>query len=94
MTVLYPADCWQRQMEAGAFYIKGITLQKKAPVLEVPPPSGAASDAAETDRPKGFIKLLFHPEDWLIHTLRHERLSDMEGATTLNDNTIDVRICV
>lgn len=29
---------------------------------------------------------------WLVNALHHERLSDMGAATTLNDNTIDVKL--
>ncbi|MCC8025605.1 MAG: molybdopterin-dependent oxidoreductase [Clostridium sp.] len=31
---------------------------------------------------------------WLVNALHHQRLSDMGAATTLNDNTIDVKKCV
>ena len=49
--------------------------------------------AEGTAAAEGVYDRTFTKDGLLVNALHHERLSDIGAATTLNDNTVDVRPC-
>ena len=49
--------------------------------------------AEGTAAAEGVYDRSFTKDGLLVNALHHERLSDIGAATTLNDNTVDVRPC-
>lgn len=86
--MLHPEDAAARNIGDGSLVTVFNDLAEVEFTAKITPLVAEGTAAAE-----GVYDRTFTKDGLLVNALHHERLSDIGAATTLNDNTVDVRPC-
>ena len=86
--MLHPADGAARKIKDGSRVIAFNELGEVEFTAKITPLVARGTAAAQ-----GVYDRTSTKDGLLVNALHHERLSDIGAATTLNDNTVDVRPC-
>ena len=86
--MLHPEDAAARNIGDGSLVTAFNDLAEVEFTAKITPLVAEGTAAAE-----GVYDRTFTKDGLLVNALHHERLSDIGAATTLNDNTVDVRPC-
>ena len=86
--MLHPRDAAARKIADGSLVTAFNELAEVEFTAKITSLVAEGTAAAEGVYDRSFTK-----DGLLVNALHHERLSDIGAATTLNDNTVDVRPC-
>lgn len=86
--MLHPRDAASRKIADGSPVVAFNELAEVEFTAKITPLVAEGTVVSE-----GVYDRTFTKNGLLVNALHHERLSDIGAATTLNDNTVDVRPC-